>query len=189
MIGLKFLGTLLGVADSVVQAIPLPVMIAGLAVPPLTVLEPAAPFIKPVVHGITGLVQGKNLASVASNAASGLIPGGDLLKGTGGLSGLVSGTLGGKEGLGNLVKGAAGALTSSKQETNGKESEPKGKESKDSENAEENPGAVNTQPKNQMIQAGGSQTLTTEAQIMGTVIVALIAGGSLKGLVDYIMTE
>ena len=38
-----------------------------------------------------------------------------------------------------------------------------------------------------MVQAGGS--LSTEAQVMGTVVVALIAGGSLKGLVDYLMIE
>jgi hypothetical protein len=202
MIGLKFMGTIFGVADSVVQAIPLPVIMAGLAVPPLTVLEPAAPLIQPVVHGIAegvqNLIQGKPLESVAKNTVSsakseGL---GNLIKGAagavgnkGGFGGLVSGALGGKGGLGGLVSGAEGllgGLTGSKEsESKGKES----KESKDSGNAEEDPGAVNTISKNQMVQAGGSKSLSTEAQVMGTVVVALIAGGSLKGLVDYLMTE
>jgi len=205
MIGLKFVGTLLGVADSVVQAIPTPAMLA--IPPPFGEIAIAA---KPILHAGTQLAQGKNLASVATNVVSGtlssFIPGGNLLKGTlgsatGGLGGLVSGSLGGKEGLGNLVKGA---LTGSKEEaqptTNIKEKEPQltsvvneepTKGSTNSGNAEEDTGAVNTQSKNQMVQAGGShtQSLTTEAQIMGTVVVALIAGGSLKGLVDYLMTE
>ena len=42
-------------------------------------------------------------------------------------------------------------------------------------------------------QAGGARhqedPLSTEAQIMAAAIVALIAGGSLKGVVDYLMVE
>jgi hypothetical protein len=38
-------------------------------------------------------------------------------------------------------------------------------------------------------QGGARPELSTEAQVMGAVVVALIAGGSLKGLVDYLMTE
>jgi hypothetical protein len=38
-------------------------------------------------------------------------------------------------------------------------------------------------------QSGGAQPLSTEAQIMGATVIALIAGGSLKGLVDYLMKE
>ena len=39
--------------------------------------------------------------------------------------------------------------------------------------------------------AGGAreEPLSTEAQIMGATVIALIAGGSLKGLVDYLMKE
>jgi len=40
-------------------------------------------------------------------------------------------------------------------------------------------------------QTGGAreESLTTEAQIMGATVIALIAGGSLKGLVDYLMPQ
>jgi hypothetical protein len=40
-------------------------------------------------------------------------------------------------------------------------------------------------------QTGGArdEPLTTEAQIMGATVIALIAGGSLKGLVDYLMPQ
>jgi hypothetical protein len=40
-------------------------------------------------------------------------------------------------------------------------------------------------------QHGGAreEPLSTEAQIMGATVIALIAGGSLKGLVDYLMKE
>jgi hypothetical protein len=40
-------------------------------------------------------------------------------------------------------------------------------------------------------QGGGArkEELSTEAQIMAATVVALIAGGSLKGLVDYLMVE
>jgi hypothetical protein len=40
-------------------------------------------------------------------------------------------------------------------------------------------------------QSGGArkEELSTEAQIMAATVVALIAGGSLKGLVDYLMVE
>ena len=41
------------------------------------------------------------------------------------------------------------------------------------------------------VAAGGAreEPLSTEAQIMGATVIALIAGGSLKGLVDYLMKE
>ena len=40
-------------------------------------------------------------------------------------------------------------------------------------------------------QKGGAkpETLSTEAQIFGAVTVALIGGGAIKGLVDYLMKE
>jgi hypothetical protein len=38
-------------------------------------------------------------------------------------------------------------------------------------------------------QGGARESLSLESQIMGAVVVALIAGGSLKGLVDYLFTE
>lgn len=38
-------------------------------------------------------------------------------------------------------------------------------------------------------QAGGAQPLSTEAQVFGAVTVALIGGGVIKGLVDYLITE
>jgi len=191
MIGLKFLGTMLGVADSVVQAIPLPVIMAGLAVPPLTPLEPAAPIIQPLVHGVAEgvqkLLQGAPLDSVAKNAVSSK---------SGGLGGimnvatsLIPGVKGAAGGIGNLVSGAAGAL-GGKQEANVKESE-QTMNTKEKELTSAEPSATNgtKAPEALNTQTGGSQSLSTEAQVMATVVVALIAGGSLKGMVDYLMTE
>ena len=33
------------------------------------------------------------------------------------------------------------------------------------------------------------EPLSTEAKIMGAVVIALVAGGSLKGLVDYLIAD
>jgi hypothetical protein len=46
-----------------------------------------------------------------------------------------------------------------------------------------------TTPKPVAMKGGAREDLSLESQIMGVSIVALIAGGSLKGLVDYLMTE
>ena len=46
-----------------------------------------------------------------------------------------------------------------------------------------------TKPKPVAMKGGAREDLSLESQIMGVSIVALIAGGSLKGIVDYLMTE
>jgi hypothetical protein len=48
-----------------------------------------------------------------------------------------------------------------------------------------------TNPLAGLKQTGGArdEPLTTEAQIMGATVIALIAGGSLKGLIDYLMPQ
>ena len=39
------------------------------------------------------------------------------------------------------------------------------------------------------MKGGAYSELSTESQVMGAVLVAILAGGSLKGLIDYTMTD
>ena len=52
------------------------------------------------------------------------------------------------------------------------------------------PRMSNTQPTPTPGQKGGSRSeLSSESQILGATVIALVAGGSLKGLIDYLMSQ
>ena len=208
LVSKKMMGKIVKSGEGVVDVVDA----AGQAVAPIAAFAgPEATAALAALHAGRRALHGENMSEILKEAAMSSVPipggAGGLLKGVGGkgiagalehavektaaskgITSAVEGAVGGKSGL---LDAAKGALKDAARDTVAQAKQAAVDQVNQTMANAQQAAISKATAKEPQAQVGGARKehLSTEAQVMGAAVVALIAGGSLKGLVDYLMTE